>query len=485
MSFNVDARSTSESSQPDPLLLVYQKDFTETLTKIRSNFIPSSSDEKAELHAYIVRARKDLDSCEDDTIRAHISKTLELKESLLAPIRALPSEILNEIFQFVVYRRYSSPDLEPGIRYIVPEEAIEPMEDRMISGTTFLLTWVCIRWQNEALSQPAFWSCIHVQFRYKDPQHSSEVLEFLKACILCSRSYAPMNVRIDLDYAWYAKSQVVSPAHLDVLEMLLESADRWRTLILNGRAHFPIQFVDLLDAKHALTPSVPLFPHLEDLKLNLRRYNPPNLGQMFRYFPPVQSLDIPSLFETDAVNFELLLKLRVRVYNGHSLAGLLRKCPSLKYLKVSCFAGQHQSISDSTTSSTDTQVMSHPLLSTLEVGVLDYNFQHGAWSFVCLPSLTQLDVSIISDEEGLGAPFEMRAPLIELKEMIQRSECTLEKVNLKLPELDATHPTLHSKQPRNFLRICRLPTCPCGLSPCLGLIGGRGGKMYRKTWKQI
>ncbi|KAF9065170.1 hypothetical protein BDP27DRAFT_1332393 [Rhodocollybia butyracea] len=442
MSSNVDARSTSESSQLNPLLLSYQKDYTETLTKIRSNDIPSSSDEKDELHARIVRARNDLDSCTEDTICAHILKTLELQESLLAPIRTLPSEILHEIFQLVV-RTSLKTGLKVGIRY-----ASGNQKSRKLSGTAFLFTWVCICWRNEAISQPALWSCIDVQFRYINLQHHSfEALELLKECILRSGSYAPMDVRIGLDYS---NHQAISPACLDILEMLLGRADRWRTLRLNafGRSNFPRQIIDLFDAKHARAPSVPLFPLLEDLELTLRRYKPPSLAPMFHYFPPLRSLDIPSLFESDTLNFDVLWKLRVGVYNGHSLAGLLRRCPSLKYLKVSRFASQHRSTW--TTSSINTQVISHPLLSRLEVGNIDKNFRYGAWSFVCLPSLTQLDVSVNSEEEDLEAPVELRAPLIELKEMIQRSKCTLEKVNLILPELDTTPPDVALETAEKF-----------------------------------
>ncbi|KAF9064574.1 hypothetical protein BDP27DRAFT_1450663 [Rhodocollybia butyracea] len=431
-----NARSTFESSQPDPLLLVYQKYYTRTLTKIRSNVIPSSFDEKAELHAHIVRTRKDLDSCTEDTTRDHISKTLELQESLLAPIRTLPSEILNEIFQLVV-------GFEPWIRYVTLTGRSRKSTARKISGTAFLLTWVCVWWRNEALLQPAFWSCIDVRFRprCKDPHHSFEVLEFLKECILRSGSYAPMKITIDLDYDDH---QAISPTRLDALEMLVERADKWRTLTLNayGRPNFPLQLIDLFDAKHARTPSVPLFPLLEDLKLTLRRYNPPSLERMFHYFPPVQSLEISSLFETDTVNLELLWKLRIHIYTGYSLAGLLRKCPSLKYLKVSCFARRH---STSAISSIDTRVISHPLVSRLEVGSIDGNFQYGAWSFVCLPSLTQLDVAV-SGERGLEAMAELGVPLIELKVMIQHSKCTLEKVNLNLDPDTGSYSPGHALQ---------------------------------------
>ncbi|KAF9065175.1 hypothetical protein BDP27DRAFT_1450379 [Rhodocollybia butyracea] len=432
-----DAKSTSvESSQPDPLLLAYQKDYTKTLTKVRSNDIPGSSGEKAELHAYVVRACKDFDSCAEDTTRTHISKTLELQESLLAPIRILPSEILYEIFQLVV-RTSSRPGFEPGIRYVAPKNC---MGNGKLCGTDFLFTWVCVWWRNEAPSQPAFWSCIDVRFRHRDPHPSFEMLEFLKQCISRTGSYAPMNIRIDLDYS---NNQTIAPARLRVLETLLERADRWRTLTLNayGRLDFSLQIINLFDANHARAPSVPLFPALEDLMLTLRRCDPPSLERMFHYFPPLQSLDTSALFETDTVNFELLLKLRVRVYTGHSLAGLLRKCPSLKYLKVSCFTSQHRSTL--ATSFIDTNVISHPLLSRIEMGSVR-NIHLGAWSFVCLPSLTQLDVSLYATipERELEEIFELGTPLTELREMIERSRCTLEKVNLNIDPPNTIAPGL-------------------------------------------
>jgi hypothetical protein len=267
------------------LYSAYQHRSEEILTKLRSNNFPKSSVERAHLRALIARTRSDLNLCSDIITRIQVLKTLELQESLLAPIRILPSEILTGIFDLVIRTGY------PEISYIsLP---------RKLRGTIFTFTWVCAWWRSEALSHPAFWSRIGINLPMGGPKVDVgprvHVLKFMQECILRSGSRAPMDIMIDIAFGW------MPSAHFNVLETLVNRANRWRTLKFYGYGTLDanLEFFDLFATQLASSSSKSLFPLLEESRIHLflcdidRTQSP--LASLFYYIPPLQKLDARGL----------------------------------------------------------------------------------------------------------------------------------------------------------------------------------------------
>ncbi|KAF9068776.1 hypothetical protein BDP27DRAFT_1421589 [Rhodocollybia butyracea] len=167
----------------------YQTLYAEFLAKSRHNDIPSSPVARARLCALIDQTQQDLQSCSKISICNQIYRVLELEESLLAPIRILPSDILTEIFQLVI-----ETSRKPGISITYTS-----WMSSKLSGCIFLLTWICFRWRDKALSNSTFWSRIAVTYTsFLHASPTDEVTAFLNECILRSGVSAPMSITISI-----------------------------------------------------------------------------------------------------------------------------------------------------------------------------------------------------------------------------------------------------------------------------------------------
>ncbi|KAF9058973.1 hypothetical protein BDP27DRAFT_1431984 [Rhodocollybia butyracea] len=384
----------------------YQALYTELLAKSRHNDTPNSPVTRAALRALIDQTRNDLQTCSESTIRNQISRLLELQESLLAPIRTLPSDVLIEIFRIVIETAGI-----PGITYTwkVGDPTVK------LSGYIFILTWICFWWRNEALSYSAFWSriAVHNHTSWSVPPRTevgAEVGAFLNECILRSGVSAPMSIKI------CSTGNKSTP--LAVIAVLVAQAHRWRHVVLLSTSfHWPGMFPS--------KPSPTRFPLLEDLSCQI--YTDSGIDSVqnpiLECHPPLQKLELHKLSESyvDIIASWNLKSLKVGCYSGVSFARLLLMCPCLEFLQVRAFT--------STGNSDANQVTCQSSLLALAVGPDlgdDCMFSNGPWECVTLPKLTKLDIDLldVSDHE------HWTALLSELKEVIKRSECTLQRVNL-------------------------------------------------------
>ncbi|KAF9060361.1 hypothetical protein BDP27DRAFT_769539 [Rhodocollybia butyracea] len=374
-------------------------------------YIPNSPVARAGLRALIDRTQSDLQTCSEITICSQISRVLELQESLLAPFRTLPSEVLTEIFQLAI-----ETSSKPGITY--SSTSLEPTK---LSGCIFLLTWICFWWRNEALSYPTFWSRIMVY----DPSHArltTEVTAFLTECILRSGVSVPLSIEISL------QSDESPPA---VIDMLVARDHRWRLATLSFGS--PRQIATTFPFE----PSATHFPLLKNL--SFRSYNHSSIGSVqnpiLECHPPLQTLELSVLSESypDVIGSRNLEALKVGCYSGVSLARLFHICPCLEFLTLQSFEFKGNPGTN--------QITCQSSLLTLDIGgdkVNEDKVEHGAWTGVTLPKLTKLDVTLpdLIDHDYWEAAYEADTSLSELKEVVKQSKCTLQRVNLIMYAVD-------------------------------------------------
>ncbi|KAF9068794.1 hypothetical protein BDP27DRAFT_1421604 [Rhodocollybia butyracea] len=312
----LDSRSSASLHSPTCSLFesAYQILSTEFLAKSRHNNIPDSPAARDRLRVLITQTRSDLGTCLESTSRSQISRVLELQESLLAPIRTLPSDILIDIFQLVI-----ETSSEPGITY-----SWKTWRSTKLSGRIYPLTWICFRWRDESLSHSAFWSGITFNYGL-DVQPSPEVSAFLCECILRSGDSVPMNIYLS------SRGYGSAPA---VVAMLVARAHRWREASLFFVS--PQQFHSMFPFK----PSSTRFPLLENLSVQCDDYwIDPVPNPILECHPPLQKLCLWSLSESyiDLIAGQNLKVLTLHRYYGVSLARLLLMFTRLESLTLESF----------------------------------------------------------------------------------------------------------------------------------------------------
>ncbi|KAF9060920.1 hypothetical protein BDP27DRAFT_1429504 [Rhodocollybia butyracea] len=392
---------TCSSLEPAYLAL-----YTEFLTKSRHNDIPNSPVARARLRTLIDQTRSDSQTCSESTTHSQILRVLELQESLLAPIRTLPEDVLIAIFEQVI-----ETSGEPGITFT------SRIYTRL-SGCILSLAWICFWWRYEAVSYPTFWSRIKIDFHHQDDfLRTTEMTAFLAELILRSGVSASLSTEIVL-------SNPDAPLP-PVVTMLVAQAHRWR------QATIKLSFVSSrhIDSLFPLEPSSTRFPLLVDLTVNSRCSFS---NWILDCHPPLQKLELVKLSESyaDVLGSRSLKTLKIRCYTGVSLARLLHVCPCLETLALESF--------DFVANPDVQQITCRSSLLTLDLGRDIDNIpvvENGAWNCVTLPKLIKLEValpSLVNDEQWPDGFYEPDTSLRELKEVLKRSECALQHVNLML-----------------------------------------------------
>ncbi|KAF9060349.1 hypothetical protein BDP27DRAFT_1339781 [Rhodocollybia butyracea] len=394
--------STSlESPMYSSLETAYQALHTEFLAKSRHNDIPDSPVARTRLCALIARTRSDMGACSESTTRSEISRVLELQESLLAPIRTLPSDVLIDIFQLVI-----ETSNKPGITYSWP--FLKPTFH--LSGCIFLFTWICFWWRDQAVSYSTFWSRIKVNCGFQVAL-STELTVFLNECILRSGVSVPMSIEIFTPLPKYQSP----PA---VVTMLVARAHRWRQAALS------FTYLHDIDIIFPFKLSSAHFPLLKDLSFQWDEYwIDPVLNPILECRPPLQKLKLSKLSEsyTDVIASRNLKVLELDRYSGVSLARLLCMCPCLESLTLRSFRfGGNPDAK---------QIPCQSSLSNLTIGGhMDYHYiDNGVWDCVTLPKLARLHATLVDlvDYDQWEGASAAATPLGKLK------ECALEYVKLE------------------------------------------------------
>ncbi|KAF9065165.1 hypothetical protein BDP27DRAFT_1450375 [Rhodocollybia butyracea] len=382
----------------------FQSQYKEVLTRCRLNDVP----DRSQLRTLIEHTRNELFIFFGGGYEpfATLKKILECQESLLAPIRSLPPELIHEIFSFVT--------AADRISYKVGSRR------KKILGPVYPLTWVCHWWRRQALSRSTLWSSIDLGI--VSPKANLDVVKFFHDCILRTGGTAciPMDVCIDLtEYGRESSGHSFVGPHLQLLSLLICQANKWRSLVFKGPSE------DLFGRFNGIVTTLLntrtiFFPLLEKLTLSLdgpewtTRSPLRPLGTIFDSCPRLHTLETSSLWFGGTIDLRNLKVLRVGSYSGPSLSTLFCACPLLQSLQITMFDYESRSAPES--------CYTHTNLSKLHINHLpgDY-FAPDAWNSVKLPKLAELIVTA----HFMSSVWE----LDDFKEMLVRSECKLWRVN--------------------------------------------------------
>ncbi|KAJ4500626.1 hypothetical protein C8R41DRAFT_810385 [Lentinula lateritia] len=349
----------------DELLRYNQRKYDDLLAKIRINDVPLSSKALSDLETDILATRDDLRRCEKDNIRAVLPMILECQESLLSPIRKLPSEILGAIFSLIA-GAITEPPLHSDVDVFTDFGISLSLRNNKFVGRVFPLTWVCSWWRSQALAQPELWSSIDLGNFYRDNDATRReeglmIVERLKYILRRSGTSCPMDFRLDISTVtnlhdtlpFLAISSTISLDHpqYSVMEALTDRTNRWRSFTFHTNSPEVFQtFYGILATKLVATQ----FPFLVNLDLgsgfNLSNRLPAVRSVSTKFSsscPRLRSLAISSISSTDLIDLKSLTILELHNYSGSSFASLLYHCPLLESLAVGFFYNGQYSSSNS------------------------------------------------------------------------------------------------------------------------------------------
>ncbi|KAF5381214.1 hypothetical protein D9757_007874 [Collybiopsis confluens] len=424
---------------PPKSLAAYQDTYTKFRAKCRSNHIPISPLEEAELGDCIESTRHDLQNRSGSSAQdLLLSKTLDYQTSLLAPIRRLPPEIYSHIFSIFASISTSSGfnvhlDVRRSLKYHKPR--------KMLFGAVFTLTWVCSSWRAQAILQSDLWASLNLVIREnKDmlDNEGKELWSFLRECILRAGDFVPLDLRLDLPPTF-----PLYPDTLGAFECLMIHAHRWRRLIVDtAQLQIYFEFLKRLAASTKL--SYPLMlPSLEEIRINFQQGTTPDerimatatlFSESFPSCPRLQTIGMSHLMLNGQFDrfFQNLTVLEIGRFGGRSFAHLLGRCPLLRSLTIHDF----RRTEDLSSSPSDPCCFCHAHLSALTLEIGEY-FPKGVWAddALCLPSLSELSVSFgeiyFDDFESTPSFSHMqKVALYELRGMLVRSQCRLRLVKV-------------------------------------------------------
>ncbi|KAE9396927.1 hypothetical protein BT96DRAFT_996320 [Gymnopus androsaceus JB14] len=369
--------------------------YDDLCAKNRSNDIPNSEVERAQLQSLIERNSSDLQRYDDAIARLQdqrnqLNKVLQSRKSLLSPIRKLPPDVLGEIFELVTADQFIGLEIHRSIARGI--------------GRVFVLTWTCSWWRELILSRPTLWSRIHLTLARSTTTDAESQFTNMTEEVLLRSGTTPLCLKLlrngEPDFSNF---------ELSVLNTLAgHTISRCKDFYISLRS-FPeleklLDLAIVIGEDYSLKTEPPRF--LEHLSLNC---------------PRLRNLWTPFLRSTDPIDLTNLTFLEIEVkYIGGYMRGLLERCPLLQSLRVSSFHYPNDAATPSPLAS-----VFHTHLTSLTVVYGDEQFPDGVWDYVQLPNLTFLLVhSNVPD-----ALFETRNSFNELKTMLKYSRCMLRNVD--------------------------------------------------------
>ncbi|KAJ8095684.1 hypothetical protein PM082_022942 [Marasmius tenuissimus] len=173
-----------------------------------------------ELSRYILNANHNVTLFEDCIQRvrerqAMLQRNIARCESLLSPIRKLPTEILRRIFGFACAMDH-------------------PTSSKSTTMTSLLLSSVCIRWREITLHSPELWSSISIELAEQGIYPAKLALE--------RSQQQPLSLR--LFGGWNAETEGEVTAGQHVFQVIMKHSSRWCYVDFAG---LPFNMFDVFD----------------------------------------------------------------------------------------------------------------------------------------------------------------------------------------------------------------------------------------------
>ncbi|KAG7095865.1 hypothetical protein E1B28_006557 [Marasmius oreades] len=275
-----------------------------------SQYLKDANKELEEYEAEINRLQTAIYAVESK--RDRLKRTAGLYRSLLSPIHAIPSEILNLIFAFFCEENELNRSPLPA---------------------ALRLTMVCGRWRDIVASTPSLWSSIFIDFNGLLPE-DLYVLNLLTERFLKQSQPAPLRLKLHL-----SEEDILAQA-LPSLNALVQNSHRWETLDLSIARHvFPFTLFDRICGRIPALRSLHLHEPGDGGTDDWNGYPPLNC---FNSCPSLQYLNInPSLFPPTKLPFpwDQIKTLRLELAYSESALPILSLCHGVEHLDVSEVGG--------------------------------------------------------------------------------------------------------------------------------------------------
>lgn len=408
-----------------------------------TNYVPTASERK-DIQEYCAIGRKELvqlaEVVERDRVRltnssqrlATMQELLNPYLALLSPIRAIPPEILQEIFMACLPTRHCA--------------IMHP------SSMPLLLGRICSGWRTICLSTPALWSSVHIVVAYTDGDQDHP--EFIQACNVL-KLWLKRSGDCPLSISIFAPN---TPEHnlRPIVDIVVPYSRRWKSLKL-----MPATREELPKLWSLASHDVPL---LETLEISDNHYEPadehalrfftvpPNLRHVgLKYFQ--SDVSIPSCQWGQVTTLSLESQRAFFNLNASQLLELVGQCVNLTECRLGFPLGSSGGLPVAST--LPTIVLSH--LHTLSIsGEVSKNAPFNVAEILdalLLPDLQYLRLTIFSFLDFSQNPIQVPVisdVLLAADEMIQRSSCDLRGFAIQFEDGDA------AALLRCLQRCCRL-----------------------------
>ncbi|KAG2358733.1 hypothetical protein BDR07DRAFT_260272 [Suillus spraguei] len=295
------------------------------------------------------------------------SNTLDTRFS--SPIRRLPTEILAEIF------KYCLPDDE----HLAPASRLAPI----------LLTTVCRRWREIAVSLPILWCRLQLDDWQKSAVGYDSWLRRSAEC--------PLSLKIEYSGNWSELREFLQPYMPQTSILILDFYPCTATNFVMMEDFHALK--ELTIHQHGFLPSPAIYPTLSKLPVSLRRLKISD--------PPFELWQL-RLFTDSA--WPHITHLEINITGLDTLPHILRMCPNLSFVTMQ---GMLYPIEFAVP-------ITHSNLQSLHVSGDEFwtsGLDLGLFNVITLPNLRMVESSRMG-------PW----PHEEFKAFLMRSKCPLEKL---------------------------------------------------------
>ncbi|KAK0470177.1 uncharacterized protein EV420DRAFT_94784 [Desarmillaria tabescens] len=354
-------------------------------TYLRSNYIPADDEGVRVLDdiAFLERELAHI-NCQD---REKKKNALDIRRSLIAPIRRLPIELLLKIFSFLPPER---PPSDRDLSYSLPSRP---------SGTQempWVLSHVSSFWRATSLASPSLWTHIYVASKYVKSE------QFLVQAALSRSQNCSLDLCLQMDLDGADREEIA-------LEILKRAAPRCKSLRLDIPA----------STLMGLPCSFPLLQQLE-LHVEPHSYNLTTSVKMFMQSPQLQSVHfmevrVPGEIQLPFTELHELSQVFIDSYD--QLAAILKGAKDLMSLEA-WPSGAYSSMSPI---GSVAEKITHNKLAYFDTGF-------SALEHLTLPALEGLTVD--EDDHQDGNEIRMEERMRVLPDFLERSKCRLRRLGL-------------------------------------------------------
>jgi len=321
------------------------------------------------------------------------------QESLLAPIRKLPVEILTQIFSLYHLDSGYGLEIRQGVQ-----------KGESVKSPILALSHVCSHWRTVSISRPLLWSSISIDFERLEDD-GVERLQSLIGLYLDRSRRALLNIRMSSFYMYFPDERPEP-----VFRALLTERVRWKTIVLSLGPSFLDGPIELEDTSDSLLH----FPSLEAVELDWKDCSWPRtahcshpgefLNSLLVNSPNLRRMAIPQFLDCQrfssvmrSFDFRRISSIEVkkRSYNWslwYQIDENLTEFSNLEKLSINLILPAHRIIRENYRSTPCPNAISHSLKS-LSMTLNSFTVSTSMLGALNLPSLTCLEISIYTIQD--------------------------------------------------------------------------------------